>query len=43
MNPSLLSQYVSGRKKPSINQSQRIMDGINRIGRELSELKLIFN
>ncbi len=43
MNPSLLSQYVSGKKKPSINQSKRIVAGINRIGRELSEIKLIFN
>jgi predicted RNase H-like HicB family nuclease len=43
MNPSLLSQYVSGKKKPSFNQSQRIVAGINRIGNELSELKLTFN
>lgn len=43
MNPSLLSQYVSGKKKPSVAQSHRIVSGINRIGRELSELKLLFN
>lgn len=43
MNPTLLSQYVSGKKKPSDTQSQRIVAGINRIGKELSELKLTFN
>lgn len=42
MNPTLLSQYVSGKKKPSEAQSQRIILGINRIGKELSELKLTF-
>lgn len=43
MNPTLLSQYVSGKKKPSEAQSQKILTGINRIGKELSELKLTFN
>ncbi|MBC6365719.1 type II toxin-antitoxin system HicB family antitoxin [Algoriphagus sp. AK58] len=43
MNPTLLSQYVSGKKRPSEAQSQRILNGINRIGKELSELKLTFN
>lgn len=43
MNPTLLSQYVSGKKRPSEAQSQKILSGINRIGKELSELKLTFN
>lgn len=43
MNPTLLSQYVSGKKRPSEAQSQKILTGINRIGKELSELKLTFN
>jgi len=43
MNPTLLSQYVSGKKRPSEAQSQRILTGINRIGKELSELNLTFN
>lgn len=43
MNPTLLSQYVSGKKRPSESQSQRILTGINRIGKELSELTLTFN
>jgi hypothetical protein len=38
MNPTLLSQYVSGKKKPSQAQSQRILVGIQNIGKELSEL-----
>jgi predicted RNase H-like HicB family nuclease len=42
MNPTLLSQYVSGHKKPSHKQSQRILYGINQIGQELSEMKVIY-
>ncbi len=41
MNPSLLSQYVQGRKRPSTEQTEKILDGINEIGKELSELHLI--
>lgn len=41
MNPTLLSQYVQGRKKPSPKQSERIINGIQQIGQELSELRLI--
>ncbi len=40
MNPTLLSQYVQGRKKPSTSQTERILGGINEIGKELSELRL---
>ena len=40
MNPTLLSQYVQGRKKPSLQQSERIIQGIRQIGKELSELTL---
>jgi predicted RNase H-like HicB family nuclease len=42
MNPTLLSQYVSGYKKPSQKQSQRILYGINQIGQELAEMKVIY-
>jgi len=41
MNPTLLSQYVQGRKKPSGQQTDKILHGIHQIGRELSELNLI--
>ncbi len=40
MNPTLLSQYVQGHKKPSEAQTKKIFVGINKIGRELSEIKL---
>lgn len=42
MNPTLLSQYVQGHKKPSVNQTERILNGINQIGQELSEINLIY-
>jgi predicted RNase H-like HicB family nuclease len=41
MNESLLSQYVQGRKKPSDQQTNKILEGIHQIGRELSEINLI--
>ena len=41
MNPTLLSQYVQGRKKPSAQQTIKILNGIHQIGRELSELNLV--
>ncbi len=41
MNYTLISQYATGKKKPSSKQAERIMEGIHEIGRELSELNLI--
>jgi len=41
MNETLLSQYVQGRKKPSDQQTNKILEGIHQIGRELSEINLI--
>ncbi|MEP6737742.1 MAG: hypothetical protein ABJA70_19620 [Chryseolinea sp.] len=41
MNYSLLSQYASGKKKPSPKQSAKIVNSIHEIGRELSELNLV--
>lgn len=40
MNPSLFSQYVQGKKKPSNSQTNRILAGIHEIGKELSSLNL---
>ena len=40
MNESLLSQYVQGRKKPSQKQTNKILQGIQQVGRELSNLYL---
>lgn len=42
MNPTLLSQYVNGNKKPSEAQAEKILNGIHEIGQELSEINLIY-
>lgn len=42
MNPTLLSQYVQGHKKPSESQREKILSGIQQIGKELSEINLIY-
>ena len=42
MNPTLLSQYVRGHKRPSEQQSRRILYGINQIGQELAEMSVIY-
>lgn len=42
MNPTLLSQYVQGHKKPSSAQTEKILTGIHQIGQELSEINLIY-
>ena len=41
MNPTLLSQYVQGRNKPSLIQTEKILNGIREIGKELSDLRLV--
>jgi hypothetical protein len=43
LNPSLLSQYIQGKKKPSTRQQQKILEGIHQIGQELAEMNLIVN
>ncbi len=40
MNASLLSQYIKGTKIPSPQQEQKIIRGIQMIGRELSRIEL---
>ena len=35
MNATLLSQYVTGHKKPSESQTEKILMGIHQIGQEL--------
>ena len=42
MNPTLLSQYVQGHKRPSEKQTEKILYGIHQIGQELSEINLIY-
>jgi predicted RNase H-like HicB family nuclease len=43
MNPTLLSQYISGIKKPSSKQTEKILEGIHQIGQELMGLNLLHN
>ncbi len=43
MNPTLLSQYIRGHKKPSEEQTEKILSGIHQIGKELSEINLIYH
>jgi len=42
MNQSLLAQYIKGIKKPSATQTKRILQGVQQIGRELSEARFLF-
>jgi len=39
MNPTLLSQYVQGRKNPSQKQRDKIINGVQQIGKELAGLE----
>ena len=41
MNQSLLAQYINGIKKPSFTQTQRILSGVQQIGRELAEIRFL--
>lgn len=41
MHPTLLSHYVRGVKKPSEKQVHKIIKGVQLIGQELSELRLV--
>ena len=40
INYTLLSQYVQGRKKPSEKQTEKIVEGLQEVGRELSQVQL---
>lgn len=41
MNPTLLSQYVRGKKHPSSRQTDKIIRGIQSIGKELADISLV--
>lgn len=40
MHQSLLAQYITGKKKPSSRQVERIMEGIQEVANELLRLKI---
>lgn len=41
MNQSLLAQYINGTKKPSPSQAQRILKGVQQVGRELASIQFL--
>ncbi len=41
INQSLLAQYIKGIKKPSPNQTQRILKGVQEVGKELASIQFI--
>ncbi|MFZ4798943.1 MAG: type II toxin-antitoxin system HicB family antitoxin [Bacteroidia bacterium] len=41
MNQSLLAQYIKGNKKPSANQTKRILNGVQQIGNELAAIRFL--
>ncbi|MBS1663743.1 MAG: type II toxin-antitoxin system HicB family antitoxin [Bacteroidetes bacterium] len=41
MNQSLLAQYIKGNKKPSVTQTNRILRGVQQIGRELANVQFL--
>jgi len=43
MNQSLLAQYIMGDKKPSAAQTERILNVVHQIGKELSEVKFLLS
>lgn len=38
INPSLLSQYINGKKKPSLTQTQKLLTGVHQLADELSQI-----
>lgn len=38
MNPSLIRQYITGNKRPSEKQSQRILKGVREFGQDLASI-----
>lgn len=41
INQSLLAQYIKGIKKPSANQTQRILKGVQQVGKELAAIQFL--
>lgn len=41
MNQSLLAQYINGIKKPSANQTKRILQGVQQVGKELTAIQFL--
>jgi predicted RNase H-like HicB family nuclease len=41
INQSLLAQYIKGLKKPSPRQTERILKGVQQVGKELSAIQFV--
>ncbi|MEO8860889.1 MAG: type II toxin-antitoxin system HicB family antitoxin [Ginsengibacter sp.] len=41
INQSLLAQYINGTKKPSATQTQRILKGVQQVGKELAAIQFL--
>ena|SRR5579872_3404577 len=41
MNQSLLAQYIKGVKKPSPTQTNRILKGVQQVGKELAGIQFL--
>ena len=41
MNQSLLAQYINGTKKPSAMQTQKILKGVQQVGKELAAISFV--
>jgi len=41
IHQSLLAQYINGHKKPSTTQTNRILKGIQQVGKELSRIQFL--
>ena len=41
MNQSLLAQYIKGVKKPSHTQTNRILKGVQQVGKELAGIQFL--
>lgn len=41
INQSLLAQYITGNKKPSPRQTERILRGVQQVGKELAAIQFL--
>jgi hypothetical protein len=41
MNQSLLAQYIKGIKKPSAQQTKKILTGVKEVGKELAKVEFV--
>ncbi|MEI6815504.1 MAG: helix-turn-helix transcriptional regulator [Bacteroidota bacterium] len=42
MDKTMLQSYINGVRKPTANQTEKILKGIQKIGQELAEISFLF-